>query len=271
MDSHDLDDLQTAVTLLENPGLGAKISNLVGTPIEKAIDMLPAKASVSISNATHKVIEQTLKLSLKTMDYHDPQSESPLPAASNWLHMAAAAGAGAVGGAFGLLSLTMELPISTTIIMRSIADIARSEGMDLADPKSRLECMQILALGGRTSSDDGAEVGYFVAREAMSSAVSDAAAFLAKHGLQKDAAPALLRLITAIAERYSITISQKAAAQLVPIIGAVSGAVINTIFINHFQNMARGHFIVRRLEARYGVVEVEKKYRELEQSKRERS
>ncbi len=264
MKPHDLDDLQTAVSLLENPGWAAKIANLLGSPIEKAVAILPAKASAGISKATHKAIEQTLSLSLKTLDYHDPQSTHPLPTASNWWHMAAAAGTGAVGGAFGLLALTMELPLSTTIIMRSIADIARSQGSDLADPQTRLECMQILALGGRPGNDDAAEVGYFAAREAMSAAIADASTFLAKHGLQRDAPPVILSLITRIAERYSITVTEKAAAQLVPIIGAVSGAVINTLFINHFQNMARGHFIVRRLENQYGVGVVEKKYRELQ-------
>jgi hypothetical protein len=41
------------------------------------------------------------------------------------------------------------------------------------------------------------------------------------------------------------------AAQAIPLIGAAGGALINTIFIDHFQNMARGHFIIRRHERRY--------------------
>ena len=40
---------------------------------------------------------------------------------------------GAIGGAFGLASVAVELPISTTIMLRSIADIARSEGFDVRD------------------------------------------------------------------------------------------------------------------------------------------
>jgi len=46
-------------------------------------------------------------------------------------------------------------------------------------------------------------------------------------------------------------VSEKVAAQAIPLIGAAGGALINTIFIDHFQNMARGHFIIRRLERRY--------------------
>jgi hypothetical protein len=48
-----------------------------------------------------------------------------------------------------------------------------------------------------------------------------------------------------------------------PVVGALGGATINVLFIDHFQDMARGHFIVRRLERRYGQDEVEKKYGEV--------
>ena len=42
------------------------------------------------------------------------------------------------------------------------------------------------------------------------------------------------------------------AAQAVPVIGAAGGALINTLFMDHFQDMAHGHFTVRRLERKYG-------------------
>jgi hypothetical protein len=182
--------------------------------------------------------------------------------------MAATATSGAVGGAFGLMALAVELPISTTIMMRSIADIARSEGADMQDLQTQFECVQVLALGGSSSRDDAAEIGYFFAREAMSKAVSEAAAHIAKNGLKKEAAPAIVRLITQIAERFSINVTEKAAAQLIPVVGAIGGALINTIFIDHFQNMARGHFIVRRLERKYSPDLVRKRYFELNQFKR---
>ena len=39
----DLYDLKKAKTLLENPGLAAKIANLLGTPIEKRIFIITRK------------------------------------------------------------------------------------------------------------------------------------------------------------------------------------------------------------------------------------
>lgn len=266
MNEKELDDLRTAVRLLENPGFGAKVAHFVGGPIEKVIAHLPERATKAIVSAAQKAIQGALKLSLKTLDLRDPKAGAETPEASNWWHAAATATTGAVGGAFGWLALTIELPISTTIIMRSIADVARSEGADLQDIQIQLECVQILALGGGSGGDDGAEIGYFIAREAMSKAVAEAAAHIAKNGIRSGSSPAIVRLITLIARRYSINVTQKAATQLVPVIGAIGGAVINTVFIDHFQNMARGHFVVRRLEKKYGAQTVRQKYVEIRQA-----
>jgi hypothetical protein len=67
-------------------------------------------------------------------------------------------------------------------------------------------------------------------------------------------------LLATIASRFGVTVSQKAAVTAVPIIGAAGGALINSSFMDHFQNMARGHFIMRSLEKQYGPDEVSRLY-----------
>jgi hypothetical protein len=86
---------------------------------------------------------------------------------------------------------------------------------------------------------------------------------LAKKGLSQHGAPALVRLISQVSSRFSIAVSEKAAAQAVPLVGAFGGAVINTLFMDHFQDMGRGHFIVRRLERLHGQEEIRRLYEEL--------
>jgi EcsC protein family len=54
------------------------------------------------------------------------------------------------------------------------------------------------------------------------------------------------------ASRFGVVVTQKLAVQAVPFIGAVGGAAVNYAFIDHFQEVARAHFIVRGLERRYG-------------------
>src|SRR5262249_50666487 len=105
--------------------------------------------------------------------------------------------------------------------------------------------------------------GYFGVRAALASAVTEATKHIADRGLVTEGAPFLLRLISAIAGRFGMIVSQKSAAQAIPVIGAAGGALINLAFIDHFQNMARGHFIVRRLERIYTKEIIETEYRNL--------
>lgn len=253
----DLADLRTAHHLLEHPGLAARISSLVGTPLERGFAMLPARWNTAITAATRTAIEKALDIALRTLDHNTEAGPA------NRLHKLAVGTTGAAGGAFGVAALPIELPLSTAVMLRSIADIARSEGEDLHTPEGRLQCVQVLALGGPATGDDATEAGYFAVRAALAQAVSEATRHVAKHGLTAGGAPAIVQLIMQIAARFSVTVSQKIAAQAVPVVGAVGGAVVNTLFMDHFQDMARGHFTVRRLERRYGVDAVRSAYREL--------
>jgi hypothetical protein len=254
LSSAEIANLTAAKRLLETPGMAARISNLIGAPIEHGFELLPAKWHLAVNDAARKSIETALDVALWTMDHR--RANAP----SNWWHKLAAGTTGAAGGAFGLPALAIELPISTTIMLRSIADIARSEGEDLTTPDARLACVQVLALGGRSKNDDGTDTGYFAVRAAMAKAVSEAAAHLAQQGLSQKGAPAIVRLIGQIASRFSALVSEKAAAQAVPVVGAFGGAMINTLFIDHFQDMGKGHFIVRRLERFHGAEEIKRIY-----------
>jgi hypothetical protein len=167
---------------------------------------------------------------------------------------------GAGGGSLGLPALAVELPVTTTIMLRSVADIARSEGESVSQLDTKLACLEVFALGGSTKTDDGTETGYFFVRAALARTISEAAQYIAEKGIAKEGAPVLVRLIAVLASRFGVIVSEKVAAQAIPLIGAAGGALINTIFIDHFQNMARGHFIIRRLERQYGKELIRQEY-----------
>jgi hypothetical protein len=181
----------------------------------------------------------------------------------DWLHRVLVTSSGVAGGAIGFASLPIELPISTTIILRSIADIARSEGHNVSLLEVKLACLEVLAFGSNSVKDDSAGEGYWVIRAALARAISEAAAYITEKGLAEKGAPPLVRLIAAIASRFSIVVTEEVAAKAVPIVGAVVGGAINYLFMDHFQEMARGHFIVKRLEAKYDTETVERTYKEL--------
>lgn len=253
----DHQDLARAVDLLENPSFAAKVTNLIGAPVEKAITMLPDGMSEKLMGTTQKALSKAMDLAVSTID------ERYRGESADGAHRFLTTVSGAVGGAFGLLALTVELPISTTLMLRSIADIARSEGAPLSEAGTKLACLQVFALGGAKDEDDGVDTGYFAVRAALAGAMTEAARYLAQQGLANSGAPVLVGFLSKIASRYSIQVSEKAAAQAIPLVGAAGGATINLLFMDHFQNMARGHFIVRRLERTYGVEPVRERYRQL--------
>ena len=190
-------------------------------------------------------------------------NERTRPASSDKTHKILVLATGAGAGTFGLPALTIELPVTTTIMLRSIVDIARSEGEQISLLETKVACLEVFALGGRSKNDDGTETGYFVVRAALARIISEATNYIADLGLAREGAPAIVKLIAALASRFGIIVSEKVAAQAIPLIGAAGGALINTIFIDHFQNMARGHFIIRRLERHYGQDLVRQEYNNL--------
>jgi hypothetical protein len=256
MIEEDLIALRAAVQTLEHPGLAVRLAEIAGKPIELVGRALPVTASKAVTAATTKALNAALVMAFRTMQ-NEPK------AASRLLHKALAATSGAVGGSFGLAGLPIELPISTLIMLRSIGDVARSEGEDLTSPETALACLQVFALGGLKGGADAANSGYFAVRGLLAKSVGEAARFIAERGGVAEGAPVLVRLIAQIASRFGVVVTQKLAAQAVPLIGAVGGAAVNYAFIDHFQEMARAHFVVRRLERRYGKDAVRAAYARL--------
>ncbi len=257
MTDAELADLCRAKTLLENPGLAARLANVVGSPIEKGFKMLPAGWSETVQKATYSALLKALKFAVITLE---KQKTGP---SADLLHKILVGTSGGIGGAFGLVLLPLELPVSTAIMLRSIADIARSEGQNVSALETKLACLEVFALGGKTPGDDSTENGYWAVRAALAKAVSEAAAYLTQRGLAEETAPAIVRLISAVASRFGVVVSEQVAARTIPVAGAVAGSSLNVLFMAHFQKMARGHFTIRRLEAKYGTAEVQDIYRSI--------
>jgi hypothetical protein len=253
IDDHDLETLRLAIQALEQPSLPARLAGLVGKPVDLITRNLPFGSSQIVSAAVHKGLEAALKVAVSTLNNRPAEG-------SNLLHKSLAVASGAIGGAMGIATLVIELPVSTIVMLRSIADIAKSEGEDLRDPDTALACLQVFALGGTAPGDDAADSAYFAVRSFLAKSTAEAARYIGERGVLEEGAPYVVRFLTQIASRFGVVVSQKFAAQAVPIIGAFGGAVVNYAFIDHFQTVARGHFAVRRLERVYGKDVVRAEY-----------
>lgn len=265
--SKDWADLERAVALLESPTLTAKMANLIGSPLEFAVRKLPGVVSRRIHGAVEAALFKSAQAALWSMD------NTPGKAASTRWHKAAAAATGALGGAFGFTALFLELPVSTTIMMRSVADVARSEGFDLSEMGTRHACLEVFALGGNSGQDDASETGYYITRGFTAEVMRHLSAELAGAAVggggvmigltPKEAGKWLAKIVEKVAARFGVVVTEKFAAQAVPVIGAVAGATLNTMFTDYYQDMARGHFIVRRLEKQYGYETVRAAYNQI--------
>ncbi len=277
--------LLEAAAYLEHPSLLTRIANLVGKPIEKLLAALPEQARTAISQATRDALETGLHWAIRSLP---ADSKTALPAGSlvpsekpglagAWRrhrHTALAALSGAGGGFFGMPGLVVELPATTTVILRSIASIAAERGADLNDPLTRLECLAVLSYGSKPMED--MELSYFSTRLAVATTVRQASHFVAgrtaqqvTEALANGTAPALLRLINTVAARFEVAVTEKFAAQSVPIVGAALGALINAAFTDHFNRVANYHFGIVALERHYGRETIERAYRLSQQNHRQ--
>jgi len=273
LSGQDYDALLTAVRELEHTSFALHLANLLGRQIGQVGKLIPASVTSIVNKAAEAAIKNAFQIALRSLGSQSPQTTMR---GTRRFHKAAVVLSGAAGGAFGLVSLPVELPLSTTIILRSIADIARHEGEDLTDPEALLACLQVFALGGRDTDkkdldQDYTESGYFATRGLLAKSVSEAARYLVSRGLSDEASPVLLRFLSQTGARFGIVVSQKLAAQAVPVLGAAGGAALNFAFLTHFQRIAHGHFTVRRLERIYGVQRIKIEYERLAQSERHAS
>ena len=148
------------------------------------------------------------------------------------------AASGVVGGFIGMAGFLPDATLTTLLAMRSIAAVAREEGEDMNDPLARQACLEVFAFGSpRLDNAEEGDVGYWSARMVM-------------HGRP------LMLLFSEVASRYGLRLSEKFVVQAVPLAGAIGGALVNTAFLDHYRNLARVHFTMRRLERRYGGVDV---------------
>ncbi len=124
----ETEDLRRAIACLEGTSFAQRLTDAVGRPVGMLSGTMPQSARRVIAHVSEAALRGALKLALRTLDLNAPAKPA------NRAHKLAAAASGAVGGALGLAALPVELPISTTILLRSIAEIARQEGEDLTAP-----------------------------------------------------------------------------------------------------------------------------------------
>ena len=264
----DKETLVLAKSSMQNLGWAIRNVNKIGNTVETGISYVPEKVLVKVQKITESVLLKIIKANLLTI-----KKNQTFKKPSKNTYKSIVTGTGALSGffgsstGFGTAIFASEVTLTTKFLMRTIMDIARSEGEDIYTLEGQMACLQVFALGGDSIDDDGMETSYYTTRMALNSAlnnVSTAGIKISLESLVKGASAlgsnAVGNFLSKIAARLSLLISEKFLAQAVPIVGAIGGGGLNYVFVDHFQNMATAHFTIRRLERKYGEAEVKSIY-----------
>jgi hypothetical protein len=254
MEPADRASLVRAVALLEKNSFVTMIARMVGHPVDAIVASLPPFVGETVMKVSKNAILQCLKIALK------PRRPRSLLAMAGNHPMLVSGIAGAVGGFAGMAALAVELPLTTIVMFQSIIRIAAAEGEDISKPEVRLACLEVFGLSTDGRGPAAQRSGYYAARSALSKSADEAASYVLQRSTSLEAGPAVVGLVSAIAPRFGLLVSQELAAAAVPIIGAATGGSLNIAFVQHFNNIARGHFAVRSLERKYGDARVREEF-----------
>jgi hypothetical protein len=246
-------ELTEAKSLLESPGFSSKITNLISKPIEYGFKKMPKGSVEKINKVCEKTLEKVFYFTFK-----GGGTSKHLNHSREWWDEIGIMATGAIGGFVGLPALIVELPVSVSLIMQSISGIASNYGEDLSSAESKLSCIEVLHLGS-----DREDKNYLDKRLEMDGVIKEASDYIASEGFSDIENPKIKDFLSKVSSKFSITASDMAVIDILPMIGDITGATVNVLFMLHFQNTAKGHFIIRKLERKYGGEIVHKAYKDI--------
>jgi len=200
-------------------GPGMALLSKVGQRADSLTGQLPKPVQDGIFAAT----EKALGVAVRAAD----MSHRLLPREDVRLTRVVAAAMGAAGGVGGVGTALAELPLTTTLFLRSIQSAALSEGFDPKSESVRFDSVRIFASNGPLASEQ-ADLTFMATRMALTG-------------------PTLQALAGKVAPRLAVVFGKKIAAQALPVMGAAAGASINALYANYYREMAHVHFGIRKL------------------------
>lgn len=209
----------------------------LGGRAENMLDRLPQPVRTRVNEIT----ESALRTAYATARM---VGQSGLPDPGPWANTAAVTVAGAAGGAGGLPTALLELPVTIATMFGAIQRVAARHGFHPDDPDTRLACLSVFASGGPLDADDGSDSSFLASRVMITGATLQA-------------------VIATVVPRFGLLLGQKLAAQSMPVLGAFAGAGVNLAFIRYFEAMAEVRFGLARLSADRGRERVTAEFRRL--------
>ena len=218
-----------ALAVRQNKANGVLMTaiNFVGGQVEDGLKLLPQTIRDQVDDVARTALRHSYDIASKS------RSGMGQRIGSDRMHKLMATLSGALGGLGGLPTAIAELPIATTVIFRAVHHVAVAYGEDPDAVETRMECLAVFGAGGPGGADDGIDTAFIGARLSISGA-------------------AVNGLISKVAPKFAVVLSQKLASQAVPVLGAAAGAGTNYAFVDYYVSMAHVHFGLRRLARTHG-------------------
>ena len=212
-------------------GPGMQVLTFLGGQADSLLDRLPGGLRSQLDTVTAKALVLANDTAWRSRNGLDVNATGDR---ADWINRLALTAMGAAGGFGGVPTALAELPVTTTILLRTIQGIAEELGFDTADPKVRMQAIQVFGAAGPMARRQTADTAFLSARLTLTGTTL--------HGL-----------IAKVAPRLATVLGQKLAAQTVPVIGAAAGAATNYAFTGYYQDMARVYFGLRALGRDHGI------------------
>ncbi len=228
-----LPDLDTQIDALATRyrranGPVMSVVNRLGGTLENQLALIPDAVRMQLERVVAGALDGAMSVAGQADRMPDTGSRS---------RIAAAMATGAAGGAGGLATSIAELPVTITLILHAIRRAARDEGFDPDTPAIRAECLRVFGAGSPLATDDGINTSFLSARLTLTG-------------------PAVQKIVATVAPKLAAALSQKLAAQAVPVLGAVAGAALNGAFLSYYQEIAVIRFRLLRLAETHGEEKV---------------
>jgi hypothetical protein len=230
---------EAARILAAERGLAFRMGSFLGDQTEGLVNAAGRFLLNSSAFSARKIVELSLArlydAATRGMDTVSLAEEVAASAAGR-RHKLISTVSGAATGFMGVPGMIVDIPLTTGLMLRSIAGIARSFGEDPETEEGRRACLEVFALSEHRDGPEG-QAGYWAARAALSNLAIDG-------------------FLRQVAATLGFNFTRKFFSRLVPVVGAVAGGTLNYAFMDYYQQMARVHFTLRLVERRYDPVQV---------------
>ena len=150
--------------------------------------------------------------------------------------------------------ILMDITTSLTLLSRHTCEVANAYGYSSKAPGNLPHMIAAMAPQAETGDE-----GYVALKTAVVTSISESGRFMSRtggmlfdrHVLEREA-PQMIRLITYVADRLGVVISEKELGIIVPVAGAVLNSSLNIAFQKLGHQTAKDYFRRLILEDRYG-------------------